>query len=126
MKPSPYDLNVLWQDELWAGSDASLRTRLVRQDTGKPIDNAKVRIELRQGGGNGFEIDFGLARARHAVEQGRGKGMRLHLLDQRIGGLLLLGRKHMPVTRAVWSRKGAAHNALDGFEESGRGHGFDH
>jgi hypothetical protein len=40
LKPTPYDLAVLWQPELWAGTDASLRTRLTRADTAEPVERS--------------------------------------------------------------------------------------
>jgi hypothetical protein len=47
-------------------------------------------------GGDRLEIDLGLAGAGHAVEQRRGKGMRLHLGDQSVGGDLLRRRQGRP------------------------------
>ena len=46
LQPSPYDLTVLGQTELMAGTDASLRVRLVNRETGKPIQDVPVEIAL--------------------------------------------------------------------------------
>ena len=40
---------------------------------------------------DGLEIDLGLAGAGYAIEQGRGEGMRQHLVDQALRGHRLLG-----------------------------------
>jgi hypothetical protein len=46
LSPSPYDLRVLGQRELFAGTDASLRVVLWNRDTFEPVPDAPVEIEL--------------------------------------------------------------------------------
>ncbi|HEY1785600.1 MAG TPA: hypothetical protein VGG30_08635, partial [Pirellulales bacterium] len=47
LRVSPYDLRLLGQAELMAGSEASLRVLLLDHDTAKPIGSVPVTIELR-------------------------------------------------------------------------------
>ncbi len=46
LSPSPYDLRVLGQNELLAGSEASLRVLLVDHETNRPVEGVPVEIEL--------------------------------------------------------------------------------
>jgi len=46
LSPSPYDLRVLGQNELIAGSEASLRVLLVDHETNRPVEGVPVEIEL--------------------------------------------------------------------------------
>ena len=48
MSPSPYDLKVLGQTELLAGSDASLRVLVVRHQDQSPVPGVPVDVELVQ------------------------------------------------------------------------------
>ncbi len=48
LSPSPYDLRVLGQSELLAGSEASLRVLLVNPASGKAIAGVPVEIELAE------------------------------------------------------------------------------
>jgi hypothetical protein len=47
LTPTPYDLRILGQSRLLAGSVASLRIRLIDKPTGKPIEGVPVDVELR-------------------------------------------------------------------------------
>ncbi len=49
LSPSPYDLKILGQSELIAQSGASLRVLLVDHDSGRPIADAPVEIDLADG-----------------------------------------------------------------------------
>jgi alpha-2-macroglobulin-like protein len=46
LRPSPYDLRLLGQNELISGSEASLRVLLVNHNSGRPIPDVPVDIEL--------------------------------------------------------------------------------
>ena len=46
LSPSPYDLRILGQSELWAQSGAALRVRLVDHRNGQPVEGAPVDIDL--------------------------------------------------------------------------------
>jgi uncharacterized protein YfaS (alpha-2-macroglobulin family) len=46
LSPSPYDLKVLGQTELLAGTEGSLRVLLVRHDDQKPVPGVRVNVEL--------------------------------------------------------------------------------
>src|SRR5215831_14890976 len=47
LTPTPYDLRILGQSKLLAGSMASVRIRLVDRTIGQPVPGAPVDIELR-------------------------------------------------------------------------------
>ena len=47
LEPSPYDLRVLGQSELLAGSDASLRVLLLNHTNARPVVGIPVSVELR-------------------------------------------------------------------------------
>ncbi len=46
LSPTPYDLRVLGQSELLAGTQGSMRIRLTNHFTGDPIENAEMDVEL--------------------------------------------------------------------------------
>ena len=46
LSPSPYELKVLGQTELLAGTEGSLRVLLVRHDDQKPLPGVRVNVEL--------------------------------------------------------------------------------
>jgi A-macroglobulin TED domain/Alpha-2-macroglobulin family/MG2 domain/A-macroglobulin receptor binding domain/Protein of unknown function (DUF1559)/Alpha-2-macroglobulin bait region domain len=46
LQPTPYDLRVLGQSELFAGSEAALRVVVVNRATREPISDVPVEIEL--------------------------------------------------------------------------------
>ena len=46
LEPSPFDLQVYGQNRLLAGTDASIRIRLINHLTGKPVGDVPVNIEL--------------------------------------------------------------------------------
>jgi len=46
LSPSPYDLRILGQTELLAGTEGSLRVLLVRHDDQKPMPGVRVNVEL--------------------------------------------------------------------------------
>ena len=73
-----------------------------------------------EGRGDGLEIDLGLAGAGHAIEQGRGEGVRQHLVDQALRRHRLLGRQRRALLLAVGLREGTAHRALDAFQQADR------
>src|SRR6516225_6365866 len=50
LTPTPYDLRILGQSKLMAGSMASLRIRLVDRTTGVAVPSAPVDVELRGAG----------------------------------------------------------------------------
>ncbi|MEE9602211.1 MAG: MG2 domain-containing protein, partial [Thermoguttaceae bacterium] len=58
LSPSPYDLRVLGQNELIAGSEVSLRVLLVDHRDGRPLEGVPVDVELL---GNGTKSPFHLA-----------------------------------------------------------------
>src|SRR5262249_23357267 len=47
LTPTPYDLRILGQSRLLAGSVASLRIRLIDKPSGKPMEGVPVEVELR-------------------------------------------------------------------------------
>ncbi len=49
--PSPYDLRLLGQSELLAGSQGSLRVVLLNRDNSQPVVGVPVKIELRSSDG---------------------------------------------------------------------------
>jgi hypothetical protein len=52
LKPTPYDLRILGQSRLLAGSPGSLRIRLVDQQTGRSVQDVHVNLELHRKGTN--------------------------------------------------------------------------
>ncbi len=46
LSPSPFDLKVLGQTELLAGTEGSLRVLLVRHDNQQPVPGVRVNVEL--------------------------------------------------------------------------------
>ncbi len=93
------------------------------RDLGQQHQHLPARGEGR---GDGLEIDLGLAGAGHAVEQGRREGMGQDLVDQGLRGRRLLGRKRRSLALSIGLREGAAHRALDAFQQADRRHGLDH
>jgi uncharacterized protein YfaS (alpha-2-macroglobulin family) len=53
---SPYDLRVLGQSQLYAGSEASLRVLLVNPHNGRPLSGVPVQIALGDGHGRSVEL----------------------------------------------------------------------
>jgi len=53
---SPYDLRVLGQSQLYAGSEASLRVLLVNPHNGRPLSGVPVQIALGDGRGRSVEL----------------------------------------------------------------------
>jgi hypothetical protein len=54
LSASPFDLRLLGQAELLAGTDGSLRVQLTNHDTGDPLPGVPVDIELRDNSANEF------------------------------------------------------------------------
>jgi type II secretory pathway pseudopilin PulG len=48
LSPSPYELKILGQTELLAGTEGSLRVLLVRHDDQKPVPGVRVNVELAE------------------------------------------------------------------------------
>lgn len=49
LRPSPYDLELLGQENLFADTDGSLRVRLLDQNNGQPVANVPVTISMKRG-----------------------------------------------------------------------------
>jgi uncharacterized protein YfaS (alpha-2-macroglobulin family) len=56
MQPSPYDLAVLGQRDLFAATTASLRVRLLDRTTNRPVANVPVTVELIGDRGRGQQL----------------------------------------------------------------------
>jgi uncharacterized protein YfaS (alpha-2-macroglobulin family) len=50
LTPTPYDLRILGQNRLMAGSMASIRIRLLDRSNGQPMQGVPVDVELRRAG----------------------------------------------------------------------------
>mgnify|MGYP002623233415 FL=1 len=58
MKPSPYDVRILGQNQLLSGTDAALRVAVFDQATGQPVNGVPVRLALFDRD-SGEEFDLG-------------------------------------------------------------------
>ncbi|MFG0284782.1 MAG: alpha-2-macroglobulin family protein [Phycisphaerales bacterium JB039] len=56
LSPSPYDLQIIGQDDLLSGSRASLRIRLSRHDSGAGVAGVPVNITLRDPDGGSIRL----------------------------------------------------------------------
>ncbi len=49
LAPTPYDLQIFGQSEIYSGTPASLRIRLTNRQTGQPLEDVPVKVEIRGG-----------------------------------------------------------------------------
>jgi hypothetical protein len=93
---------------------ASATARSARSPAAAPAPAGR-----RERRGDRLEIDLGLARARHAVEQGRRKGAASTLAIKASAAVFCSADRSGPRARRRL-REGRAHRALDRFEQAGR------
>ena len=56
LKPTPYDLRILGQNQWLTDSDATVRVAMLNRDTGRPIPDVPVELSLLSPGGRSIKL----------------------------------------------------------------------